>query len=120
MTQISDIITDENGNVYASAAVWCNENKAVLQEIEAKDNIRRFKVVPVPDATDDEKKAAVRAVRNQYLAETDKFMISDFPITDEERARYRAYRQYLRDYTKTDGWFDARLMTFETWKTDKN
>ncbi len=112
MTQLNDIITDENGNVYASAAVWCNENKAVLQEIEAKDNIRRFKVVPVPDATDDEKKAAVRAVRNQYLAETDKFMISDFPITDEERARYRDYRQYLRDYTKTDGWFDKEPAAF--------
>lgn len=58
-------------------------------------------------------KSEIRAVRNQYLADTDKFMISDFPITEEERARYRAYRQYLRDYTKTDGWFNKEPAAFD-------
>lgn len=120
MTKINDIITNENGAMYAGAAAWCNDNDAVLEEIEQKDGVRRFRVVPVPEATDDEKREVVRMVRNGYLEETDKSMIADFPITEEERVRYRAYRQYLRDYTKTDGWFDARPMTFETWKTDKN
>lgn len=113
MTKINDIITDENGKLYAAAAAWCNENGAVLEEIESKNGVRRFKVVPVPAPTEDEKKAAVRAVRDQYLAATDKFMISDYPVSDEERARYRAYRQYLRDYTKTDGWFEKEPSAFD-------
>ena len=66
-----------------------------------------------PEKPDDVKKSEIRAVRNQYLAETDKYMIADFPVLEEERARYRAYRQYLRDYTKTDGWFDKEPAAFD-------
>ena len=113
MTKINDIITDETGSVYTDAAVWCNENNAMLEEIEAKDGIRRFKIIPVPELTEEEKQKQVRFVRNQYLAETDKFMIADFPITEEERTQYRAYRQYLRDYTKTEDWFNAAPSKFD-------
>ena len=60
-----------------------------------------------------EKEAEVRAIRNQYLADTDKYMIADFPITDEQREEYKAYRQYLRDYTKLDSWYEKVPITFE-------
>ena len=116
MTQINDIITDEIGSVYAETALWCNRNKAVLQEIESEENHRRFKILPVPDPTEEEKKDSLRAIRNQYLADTDKYMIADFPITNEERERYKDYRQYLRDYTQTAGWFDNNPSTFEKWE----
>lgn len=64
----------------------------------------------------EDKKERVRAVRNQYLADTDKYMIVDFPITEEEKDEYKEYRQYLRDYTKEDYWFEHNPMTFEEWK----
>ena len=117
--KINDIITDETGSVYTNAAIGCNENNAMLEEIEAKDNIRRFKVVPVPDATDDEKKASVRIVRDENLNETDKYMLSDYPVSEEEREKYRAYRQYLRDYTQEQNWFENQPFLFEEWN-EKN
>lgn len=39
-----------------------------------------------------------RNIRNSYLALTDKYLLSDFPITDDNRNIMRLYRQYLRDF----------------------
>lgn len=68
MTQLNDIITDENGNVYASAAVWCNENDAFLEEIEPEGDVRRFKVIPVPEPTVEEKNEQIRQQRQYRFA----------------------------------------------------
>ncbi len=35
--------------------------------------------------------------RNSYLSFTDKFVLPDYPITDEKREIIKNYRQYLRD-----------------------
>ena len=67
--------------------------------------------------TEDELKAQVRAVRNQYLEQTDKFMLSDYPITDDERELYKQYRTYLRDYTLSENWWEHSPMTFKEWKS---
>ena len=83
--------------------------------------IKRFFVIgdaPVPYVpTEDELKAQVRAVRNQYLEQTDKFLIADYPITDEERELYKQYRVYLRDYTLSENWWEHSPMTLEKWKS---
>ena len=63
-----------------------------------------------------QRKEQVRAVRNQYLEQTDKFMIADYPITDEERELYRQYREYLRDYTLSENWWEHSPKDFSTWK----
>lgn len=39
----------------------------------------------------------LRQERDWLLAETDKYMLPDFPISEEERNKYKQYRQYLRD-----------------------
>ena len=72
-----------------------------------------------PEKPVEEKKAEVRSVRNQYLEQTDKFMIADYPITDDERELYRQYRTYLRDYTLTDNWLKVNPLTFEEWNKPK-
>ena len=83
--------------------------------------LKRFFVIgdePKPYVpTDDELKAQVRAIRNQYLEQTDKFMIVDYPITDDERELYKQYREYLRDYTLSENWWEHSPMTFEEWKS---
>ena len=71
-----------------------------------------------PEEIIDKKKEQVRDIRDRYLADTDKYMICDFPISAEECEKYKAYRQYLRDYTKNDGWFNKDPATFEEWKTE--
>ena len=72
-------------------------------------------VLTSSDEAIEQKKADVRAVRNRYLEQTDKYMIADYPITDEEREQYKAYRVYLRDYTLEDEWWLANPKTFEEW-----
>ena len=72
-----------------------------------------------PEKPTEQKEAEVRQVRNQYLEQTDKFMIADYPITDDERELYRQYRTYLRDYTLTDNWLKVNPLTFEEWNKPK-
>ena len=47
--------------------------------------------------------ADVRSKRNKLLAESDKFMLSDFPILRDELNLIIDYRQSLRDISKQDG-----------------
>ena len=74
-------------------------------------------VLTVSDEAIEQKKVEVRSVRNQYLEQTDKYMITDYPITDEERELYKQYREYLRDYTLSENWWEHSPMTFEEWKS---
>ena len=68
-----------------------------------------------PEKPVEELQAQVRAVRNQYLKQTDEFMIVDYPITEEERGLYRQYREYLRDYTLSENWWESNPLKFEEW-----
>ena len=74
-------------------------------------------VLTVSDEAIEQRKEQVRAVRNQYLEQTDKFMIADYPITDEERELYKKYRVYLRTYPECIDWYKANPKTFEEWKS---
>ena len=69
-----------------------------------------------PEKPVEELQAQVRSVRNQYLEQTDKFMIADYPITDDERELYKQYRTYLRDYTVAENWWEHSPKDFSTWK----
>ena len=44
----------------------------------------------------------LRAERNAKLAETDIYMISDYPITTEQKTAWETYRQALRDMDFSD------------------
>ena len=118
MTKINDVITDEDKILYAETAIWCNENNAVMEEIEPENGKRRFQVKAIPEPTIEEKQNQIRSVRNQYLSDTDKFMIVDFPSSKEEKANYKSYRQYLRDYTEQESWWESNPKTFEEWKSE--
>ena len=72
-----------------------------------------------PEKPTEQKETEVRAVRNQYLEQTDKFMIADYPITDDERELYKQYRTYLRDYTLSENWWESNPLKFEEWNKPK-
>ena len=40
----------------------------------------------------------IRNTRNSYLNLTDKYLLPDYPITDEKKGLIIEYRQYLRDF----------------------
>lgn len=68
----------------------------------------------------EKRKQEVRSIRNNYLEQTDIYLsVSDFPITEEEREQYKAYRQYLRDYPETEGWYESNPLAFEEWLAKK-
>ena len=73
-------------------------------------------VLTVSDEAIEQRKEQVRAVRNQYLEQTDKYIaLSDFPITDEERELYKQYRVYLRTYPECRDWYKANPKTYDEW-----
>ena len=74
-------------------------------------------VLTSSDEAIEQRKEQVRAVRNQYLEQTDKYMITDYPITDEERELYRQYREYLRTYPECQDWYKANPKTYDEWKS---
>ena len=68
----------------------------------------------------EQKKAEVRAVRNQYLKQyVDDRAKSPFmwnEVSDEEKALIGDYRKYLMDYPETEGWYEHSPKDFSTWK----
>ena len=47
-------------------------------------------------------KIALKNKRNKILGETDKYLLSDFPITPEQLIIVKEYRQLLRDFTNNN------------------
>lgn len=68
-----------------------------------------------PEPTEDELKDEVRSVRNSYLSYWDFTQLDDAPFTDDEKSKYREYRQYLRDYTNGENWWLQNPDDWETW-----
>ena len=95
---------------YADLAVYCNKNGLIIE-----DKGDYLEAVNPPEPSDEEKKARVRQVRNQYLKQTDEFMIVDYPITSTQKSKYKRYRTYLRDYTLTENWWESEPLKFEEW-----
>lgn len=74
-------------------------------------------VLTSSDEAIEQRKDQVRAVRNQYLEQTDKYMIADYPISDDEREMYKQYRAYLRTYPECRDWYKANPKTYDEWKS---
>lgn len=47
---------------------------------------------------------SLKAMRDELLKDSDVYMIPDYPISDEDREKWRIYRQELRDLTEQEGW----------------
>ena len=77
-------------------------------------------VLTVSDEAIVQRKEQVRAVRNQYLEQTDKFLLVDYPITSTQKTKYKQYRAYLRDYPdSSEDWFEHDPMSFDEWSTSQ-
>ncbi|HWR09894.1 tail fiber assembly protein [Sporomusa sp.] len=81
-------ITDEEQALYATN-----------QYIRGADKKPVAKPPHVP--TTEEKMTIIRAERDRLLTETDKYMLLDYPVTDEQREEWKVYRQALRDMPET-------------------
>ena len=109
----------EHEETYMNPTTGADEVKLVKTP-----TLKRFWVIgdePKPYVpTEDELKARVRSVRNQYLKQTDEFMIVDYPITSTQKSKYKQYRAYLRDYPdSSEDWFEHEPMSFADWSTSQ-
>lgn len=50
-----------------------------------------------------------RQERDSKLSSTDKYMIADFPVTEEYREIIKVYRQTLRDLPESEQWPDVEI-----------
>lgn len=110
MYKDGQIITD-----HKAFANWANANGNKFSDRPNGDGT--YTVYEVKESETD-KQNRVRGIRNQMLNESDKYMISDFPLTDEERVQMGLYRQYLRDYTKQDNWWESLPDSFADWRAN--
>lgn len=79
------------------AAIWCNESNALIEK--SADIF----VIQARTKTAEELAKEIRQKRNAHLSESDKYMMPDYPITEEKKDEWKAYRQALRDITlRTD------------------
>ena len=80
------------------AAQWCNDNCAMMVPIDGG-----FAIQAVPAPTAEQLYAILRATRDARLAATDKYMLADYPISEDNLARVKAYRATLRDLPEQSG-----------------
>lgn len=66
------------------------------------------------------KQKSVRAVREQYFAEyVDWYQEKPWKLeemSEEEIVEIKEYREYLKDYTKEENWWEKNPLNFEEWK----
>lgn len=103
---------DKNIDQYSAVAEWCNESG----QYHIEDDGIYYVVVKNPEKSQQEKEEDVRMTRNLYLQDYDFTQLADAPFTEEEKQQFAEYRQYLRDYTKTENWWLSNPKTFEEWK----
>lgn len=101
---------------HKSQTARCAELRQIYQALVEADS-EHFKITrgdelewiveAIPEKTEEEKLAEAteeaRAKRDRLLAETDYLMASDYPISDEDREKVKAYRQALRDVPEQEG-----------------
>lgn len=83
---------------YSELAQWCNSNNAMIV-----DRGDYYEAVPVPEPTEEELASIVRGNRDSKLSETDYLVIPDYPISEDNLAEVKVYRQALRDITEQTG-----------------
>lgn len=92
------------GEYPPEAAMWCTTHgDRWIEEIESVDGLRRFQIVKAPEPTDADIAERVRAKRDRRLAETDWYMMPDYPADPETLELVKCYRKALRDITLQSG-----------------
>jgi hypothetical protein len=77
------------------------QQEPVLQEepvIEEEHVMEQKRAMPSIECIQNQNLQLKRYERNELLLKTDKYLLNDFPLTDDKKNQVIAYRQSLRDY----------------------
>lgn len=90
------------------------ENPTLWREKQINDNsgnLIAITIEEIPQPTEEEiaeqKAQSVRAQRDRLLSQTDYLVSSDYPLSDDDLAAVKVYRQALRDVPAQDGFPDS-------------
>lgn len=72
----------------------------------------KYQITKIQNQSIAERSAILRNERNFLLQETDKYMIPDYPITEEERQKYVEYRRYLRNIPQDKKFPEIEIKTY--------
>ena len=87
------------GEYPPEAAVWCNtRGDCSIQQVDG-----RYQIVENPPVSLEVLAEDVRSERDRRLAETDWYMMSDYPADPETLEVVKNYRKALRDITLQSG-----------------
>lgn len=87
------------GEYPPEAAVWCNtRGDCSIQQVDGK-----YQIVENPPVSIWVLAENVRSERDRRLAETDYYMMPDYPSDPNNIEEMKAYRQSLRDIPKQEG-----------------
>ena len=97
------------GEYSPEVALWCNENNAYIEEIEAIKDVRKFKIVAVPEPTKEEIDARIQ----KQLTDAVQFVL-------DSRAQELNYDNCLSVCSYIDSGvakFDAEGRAFRAWRS---
>ncbi|WP_289171645.1 tail fiber assembly protein [uncultured Parasutterella sp.] len=90
------------------------ENPTLWREKQINDedgNLKAITIEAIPQPTAEElaeqKAQTVRSQRDRLLSQTDYLVSGDYPISDDDLATVKAYRQALRDVPAQEGFPDS-------------
>lgn len=87
------------GEYPPEAAVWCNtRGDCSIQQVDGK-----YQIVENPPVSLEVLAENVRSERDRKLAETDWYMMPDYPADPETLEVVKSYRKALRDITLQSG-----------------
>lgn len=87
------------GEYPPEAAVWCNtRGDCSIQQVDGE-----YQIVENPPVSIEVIAENVRSERNRRLAETDYYMMPDYPSDPNNIEEMKVYRQALRDIPKQEG-----------------
>lgn len=87
------------GEYPPEAAVWCNtRGDCSIQQVDGK-----YQIVENPPVSLEILAENARSERNRRIAETDYYMMPDYPSDPNNIEEMKVYRQTLRDIPKREG-----------------
>lgn len=94
MTQEQEFYIDQifEGEYPPEAALWCNSNRAYIEELEKEGDTRRFKIIGIPDPTKEELlEMGMKKLKNERAEAVSKLIVEvdglKFDADEESQSR---------------------------------
>lgn len=99
------ISSDTYKNMPYGVTLNSDDQAPIYNEIYDLYNAKAFEIEEYqePEISEEDLAVEIRNKRDRLLSQSDKYMLPDYPISDDDRDLIRKYRQALRDIPTQDG-----------------